>query len=121
MHARLLVKPLSYTRQYRFTVPRCAYRELLPRIRHVYTVPHHTPAPRRYREFDTDEGMFVTHDFGWEDHAYTMLQRFYPAAGEVLDKEFSVAFGLTYQNFGPEKVRGECVVWSCVHCVHRTC
>lgn len=34
----------------------------------------------RYVDFDTAEGMFVTHDFGWEDHAYALLQRFYPAS-----------------------------------------
>ena len=56
----------------------------------------------RYRDFDTAEGMLITHDFSWEDHAYALLQRFYPAAAPVLDKEFRLAFSLTYGTLGTE-------------------
>lgn len=44
--------------------------------------------------------MLVTHDFAWEEHAYALLQRFYPAACTVLDDEFRTTFNLTYGTFG---------------------
>jgi hypothetical protein len=36
-------------------------------------------ATLRYADFNTFDGMFVTHEFSWEEHAYALLQRFYPA------------------------------------------
>jgi hypothetical protein len=39
--------------------------------------------------FTARVGMFVTHDFSWEEHAYALLQKYYPAGKLVPD---SLAF-----------------------------
>jgi hypothetical protein len=85
------------------------------------------------------EGFFNTHDFCWEDHAYSLLQRFYPASTDeaigssnllsffllpagapVLDNELKHAYDLTYHTFGSGKDAVDtkkfreaiwCVVW----------
>ena len=140
MNSPMTIAPLSHTITRTFLL----YLPLVPSSCLLRGYPL-LPLPRRYRDFDTGEGMFVTHDFGWEDHAYTLLQvrmrgevlcvlfierrwafpfyiclltypppfdleklqRFYPAAAPVLDKEFSLTFNLTYKNFGEVKVRAE--------------
>lgn len=44
----------------------------------------------RYRDFDTNEGMLITHDFSWEEHGYALVSRFYPAGAPALDRQVSV-------------------------------
>ena len=44
--------------------------------------------------------MFLTHDFSWEEHAFALLQRFFPAAAPLLDDLSRTAFNLTYRTFG---------------------
>lgn len=53
----------------------------------------------RYRDFDTSEPMLITHDFSWEEHGFDLVARFFPAAAPVLDKQFKIAFDLTYNVF----------------------
>ncbi len=53
----------------------------------------------RYRDFDTREGMFVTHDFSWEEHGYTLVSRFFAPAAPVLDRHFKLTLALTYSKF----------------------
>ncbi len=53
----------------------------------------------RYRDFDTSEGMLITHDFSWEEHAYALVARCYPPGAPVLERQFKTAFNLTYSRF----------------------
>jgi sestrin 1/3 len=53
----------------------------------------------RYRDFDTSEGMLITHDFSWEEHGFPLVARFCPSAAPALDRQFRVAFNLTYNKF----------------------
>lgn len=78
-----------------------------------------------YADFElaSSGGMsLVTHDFSWEEHAYSLLQRYYPvgerafqtrlqrlssytlplalAAAPVLDTQFRITYAMTYHTFG---------------------
>ncbi|GFX76867.1 sestrin-1 [Trichonephila clavipes] len=39
---------------------------------------------------------FIIQDCTWDDHAYSLLNRFYNDVGTILDEKFKVAYDLTY-------------------------
>ena len=39
---------------------------------------------------------FRVQDYSWSDHAYSLLNRFYPDVGGLLDEKFRVTYNLTY-------------------------
>lgn len=53
-----------------------------------------------YRDFHIQDGMLITHDFNWEEHAYTLLARFCSNSAVALDKLFRFTYSFTYKTLG---------------------
>ncbi|XP_069827731.1 sestrin-2 [Dendropsophus ebraccatus] len=65
---------------------------------------------------------FRAHDFTWEDHGYSLLQRLYPEVGQMIDDKFQVSYNLTYHTIASHhqvdtsKLRR--AIWNYIHCIY---
>ncbi|XP_065650083.1 sestrin-1 isoform X2 [Hydra vulgaris] len=56
-----------------------------------------------YQEFakrDKSIEVFRAHDYSWDEHGFSFINRLYPEFGDLLDKKFSCAHNLTYRTMG---------------------
>uniref|UniRef100_K7FUG6 Sestrin 2 n=1 Tax=Pelodiscus sinensis TaxID=13735 RepID=K7FUG6_PELSI len=60
-------------------------------------------------------------DYTWEDHGYSLINRLYPDAGQLLDEKFQVVYNLTYNTIamhsGVDTTMLRRAIWNYVHCV----
>jgi sestrin len=69
----------------------------------------------------------LAQEFCWEDHCFSLLAKYFPAAADALDTLFSVTFNLTYHDFGEGEVTGtdttpfRQAVWYYVHRLFGIC
>ncbi|KAG8451247.1 hypothetical protein GDO86_003471 [Hymenochirus boettgeri] len=65
---------------------------------------------------------FRAHDYSWEDHGYSLLQRLNPEVGQLLDEKFQVAYNLTYHtcathnDVDTSKLRR--AIWNYIQCIY---
>ena len=56
----------------------------------------------------TEYKVFRLQDYSWEEHGFSMLNRYYPGAGELMDKVFTETLTMTeYTLFGNKDVDTE--------------
>eukprot|EP00079_Xenopus_tropicalis_P021289 XP_012812576.2 PREDICTED: sestrin-2 isoform X1 [Xenopus tropicalis] len=65
---------------------------------------------------------FRAHDYTWEDHGYSLLQRLNPEVGQLLDDKFQVAFNLTYHtcatHSGVDTSKLRRAIWNYIQCIY---
>ncbi|XP_018100459.1 sestrin 2 L homeolog isoform X2 [Xenopus laevis] len=65
---------------------------------------------------------FRAHDYTWEDHGYSLLQRLNPEVGQLLDDKFQVAFNLTYHtcatHCGVDTFKLRRAIWNYIQCIY---
>lgn len=44
--------------------------------------------------------IFRVQDYSWDDHGYSLVNRFYNDVGNLLDDKFKTAYDLTYYTMG---------------------
>lgn len=44
--------------------------------------------------------IFRVQDYSWDDHGYSLVNRFYNDVGNLLDDKFKTAYNLTYYTMG---------------------
>jgi len=69
---------------------------------------HYSMIEMGYEEFDVNAveyKIFPLRDCCWEDHGYSLINRYYPGAGDILDDLFSETLSLTdYSLFNSENI-----------------
>ncbi|XP_035233265.1 sestrin homolog isoform X2 [Stegodyphus dumicola] len=72
--------------------------------------------------FSENDGVFHIQDCTWEDHAYSLLNRYYNEFGTILDEKFKVAYDLTYYTMGHKKNVDTTIfrraVWNYIHKIY---
>ncbi|XP_068122235.1 sestrin-2 [Hyperolius riggenbachi] len=62
------------------------------------------------------------HDFTWENHGYSLLQRVFPEIGQLLDDKFQLAYNLTYHTIashrGVDTFKLRRAIWNYIHCIY---
>jgi len=56
----------------------------------------------RHSDFDVKSklyGIFLVQEYGWREHGYELLRRFYPDIADLLDEEFTQTYSMTYNTF----------------------
>ncbi len=43
--------------------------------------------------------IFLVQEYGWKEHGYELVRRFYTDIADLLDEEFTFAYTLTYNTF----------------------
>ncbi|KAG8195461.1 hypothetical protein JTE90_002633 [Oedothorax gibbosus] len=65
---------------------------------------------------------FIIQDCTWDDHAYSLLNRFYDDVGTLLDEKFKVAYDLTYYTMGHKENVDTTIfrraVWNYIHRIY---
>ncbi|GFS81092.1 sestrin homolog [Nephila pilipes] len=65
---------------------------------------------------------FIIQDCTWDDHAYSLLNRFYNDVGTILDEKFKVAYDLTYYTMGHKENVDTTIfrraVWNYIHRIY---
>ncbi|XP_078094424.1 sestrin-1-like isoform X2 [Mustelus asterias] len=64
---------------------------------------------------------FRAQDYSWEDHGYSLINRLYPEAGQLLDEKFQVVYNLTYNTMAMhcdvDTSMLRRAIWNYIHCV----
>ena len=59
-----------------------------------------------YRDFDKNNDRFhVLNNFNWEDHAYSVLQKYDRGAAQAINRQSEFAFDMTNNCYGSEQVK----------------
>eukprot|EP00026_Physarum_polycephalum_P005854 Phypoly_transcript_05893.p1 GENE.Phypoly_transcript_05893~~Phypoly_transcript_05893.p1 ORF type:complete len:624 (+),score=89.29 Phypoly_transcript_05893:72-1874(+) len=56
----------------------------------------------RHTDFDVKSknyNIFLVQEYGWKEHGYELLRRFYPDIADLLDEEFTQTYSMTYNTF----------------------
>jgi sestrin len=56
----------------------------------------------RHYDFDVKSknyNIFLVQEYGWKEHGYELLRRFYPDIADLLDEEFTQTYSMTYNTF----------------------
>lgn len=65
---------------------------------------------------------FRVQDYSWDDHGYSMVNRFYNDVGNLLDDKFKTAYNLTYYTMGGktdvDTSRFRRAIWNYVQCLN---
>ncbi|GIY58418.1 sestrin homolog [Caerostris extrusa] len=77
---------------------------------------------RAFSSADGNISDFFIQDCTWDDHAYSLLNRFYNDVGTILDKKFKVAYDLTYYTMGHKENVDTTIfrqaVWNYIHRIY---
>lgn len=74
------------------------------------------------RESSDDIPSFRAQEYSWEDHGFSMANRYYSEIGTLLDDKFTCAYNLTYYTLG-DKMNVDTTmfrraVWNYIHCMY---
>jgi len=71
---------------------------------------------------DNNKSEFLIQDCTWDDHAYSLLNRYYNEVGTILDEKFKVAYDLTYYTMGHKENVDTTIfrraVWNYIHRIY---
>ncbi|CAL1287134.1 unnamed protein product [Larinioides sclopetarius] len=77
---------------------------------------------RAYSTTDGHVSDFIIQDCTWDDHAYSLLNRYYNDVGTILDEKFKVAYDLTYYTMGHKENVDTTIfrraVWNYIHRIY---
>ncbi|KAL3883232.1 hypothetical protein ACJMK2_029519 [Sinanodonta woodiana] len=65
---------------------------------------------------------FRAQDYSWDDHGFSLANRYYSESGSLLDDKFNMAYNLTYYTLGDRKnvdtTAFRRAVWNYIHCIY---
>ncbi|KAK2715935.1 sestrin-2-like [Artemia franciscana] len=70
---------------------------------------------------DVSPTTFRVQDFSWDEHGYSLANRFYPNVADLLDDVFKLAYNMTYHTLGHKRNVDTSLfrraIWNYIHCM----
>ncbi|RZF37057.1 hypothetical protein LSTR_LSTR012400 [Laodelphax striatellus] len=94
---------------------------LKPSIGHFIDDPDFVYEDFARRGQSSDIPTFRVHDYSWDDHGYSLVNRLYNDVGNLLDEKFKTAYNLTYYTMGGrmgvDTSRFRRAIWNYIQCM----
>ncbi|XP_039276386.1 sestrin homolog isoform X2 [Nilaparvata lugens] len=94
---------------------------LKPSIGHFIDDPDFVYEDFARRGQNSDIPTFRVHDYSWDDHGYSLVNRLYNDVGNLLDEKFKTAYNLTYYTMGGrmgvDTSRFRRAIWNYIQCM----